>query len=136
LFEFAEIVKIFNSTLRTGVDSDQWLRPTAFITPVPKIPNSGTVSDFRHISHTLILSRIIEKFVVSRWLRPAITSDLMSDELAFRPTESTSCALVYIMHHVTRMLETNSYVTCLLIDFFKAFDHAVVVDKLSKLHLP
>ena len=43
------------------------------------------------------------------------------------------------MHHVTRMLETNAYVRCLLIDFSKAFDivdHAVLLDKLDKLRLP
>jgi len=74
----------------------------------------------------------------------AITSDhddLISDQFAFRPTESTSCALVYFMHHdVTRMhagilhmnlfracmLETNSYVRCLHVDVSKAFD---VVDQ-------
>ena len=37
-------------------------------------------------------------------------------------TGSTTCALVYFMHHVTRMLEANAYVRCLLIDFSKAFD--------------
>jgi hypothetical protein len=43
------------------------------------------------------------------------------------------------MHHVTRMLETNAYVRCLLIDFSKAFDvvdHVVLVDKISKLKMP
>ena len=43
------------------------------------------------------------------------------------------------MHHVTRMLETNAYVRCLLIDFSKAFDvvdHVVLIDKISKLKLP
>ena len=81
---------------------------------------------------------IIEKLVVSRWLCPAITPDLISDQFAFRPTRSTTCAL-YFVHHVTRMLETNAYVKCLLIDFSKAFDvvdHVVLVDKLSKLKLP
>jgi len=121
-------------TLHHGLNvPNQWL--TAVITPVPKIPNPGTLSDFRPISVTPILSRIIEKLVVSRWLRPTITSDLISDQFAFRPTGSRSCALVYFMHNVTRMLEAR----CLLIDFSKAFDvgdHVVLVDKLSKLHLP
>jgi len=52
---------------------------------------------------------------------------------------STTCALVYFMHHVTKMLETNSYVRCLLIDFSKAFDtvdHVKLLEKLHKLHLP
>ena len=117
---------MYNSTLRTGVVPTQWL--TAVITPIPKIPNPGTLSDFRPISVTPILSRIIEKLVVSRWIRPAITSDLISDQFAFHPTESTTCGHVYFMHHVTRMFETNSYLRCLLIEFSKAFgvvDHIV-----------
>ena len=122
-YELADVVAhLYNSTLRTGVVPHQWLIITAIITPVPKISNPGTLSDFRPISITPILSRIIEKLVVSRWLRPAITPDLMSDQFAFCPTGSTTCALVYFMHHVTRMLETNAYVRCLLIDFSKAFD--------------
>ena len=43
------------------------------------------------------------------------------------------------MHHFTRMLETNAYVRCLLIDFSKAFDvvdHVVLIEKISKLKLP
>jgi hypothetical protein len=49
------------------------------------------------------------------------------------------CALAHFMHHVTRMLETNSYVRCLLVDFSKAFDvvdHIVLIEKLVKLDLP
>lgn len=123
--------------MRTGIVPNQWL--TAVITPVPKIPNPGTLSDFRPISVTPILSRIIEKLVISRWLRPAITNDMISDQFAFRPMGSKTCTFVYFMHHVTRMLETNSYVRCLLIDFSKAFDvvdHEVLVNKISKLKLP
>jgi len=119
-FELAEIVTHkFNSTLRTGVVTNQCML-TVVITPVPKIPNPDTLSDFRPISVTPLLSRIIEKLVVSRWLHPAITSDLISDQFAFRPTGITSCAIVvYFVHHVTRMLETNSYVRCLPVDFSK-----------------
>jgi hypothetical protein len=137
-YELADVVAhIYNSSLRTGIVPLQWL--TAVITPVPKNSNPGTLSDFRPISVTPILSRIIEKIVAARWLRPAITPELISDQFAFRPTGSTTCALAYFMHHVTRMLETNAYVRCLLIDFSKAFDvvdHVVLIDKLSKLDLP
>jgi ribonucleases P/MRP protein subunit RPP40 len=48
------------------------------------------------------------------------------------------CAYLF-MHHVTCMLENNSFVRCLLVDFSKAFDrvdHVVLVQKLSKLELP
>ena len=91
----------------------------AVISPVPKIPNPSTLSDFRPISVTPILSRILERYVVSHWLRPAISVEQLADQFGFRPTGSTTCALVYFMHYVTKMLETSSYVRCLLIDFSK-----------------
>jgi len=43
------------------------------------------------------------------------------------------------MHHAALMLENNSYVRCLLIDFSKAYDivkHAVILSELSALDLP
>ena len=44
------------------------------------------------------------------------------EQFGFRPTGSTTCALVHFIHHATLMIENNSYVRCLLIDFSKAFD--------------
>ena len=43
------------------------------------------------------------------------------------------------MHQVTKMLESNGYVRCLLVDFSKAFDivnHVTILRKLSGLSLP
>lgn len=48
------------------------------------------------------------------------------------------CALVYIKHYATRMLENNAYVQSLLIDFSEVFDrvnHVILVKKLSNLQL-
>jgi Reverse transcriptase (RNA-dependent DNA polymerase) len=127
---------MFNCTLRSGSPLRQWL--TTVITPVPKTSCSSTISDFKPISVTPILSCIIEKIVVHRWLRPAIDFDLIADQFAFRPSVSTTCALIYFMHHIIRMLESNAYVRCLLADFSKAFDqvdHAVLLKKLSRVPL-
>ena len=138
-YELAEaIAHIFNCSLRSGVLPCQWL--TAVITPAPKISNPQNFSDFRPISVTPLLSRVLEKFVTNRWLQPAIAAaGLIDDQFAFRRTGSTTCALTYFMHHITRMLENNSFVRCLLVDFSKAFDrvaHVVLLQKLSKLKLP
>jgi len=41
------------------------------------------------------------------------TTTTISDQFAFRPTGSATCALTFFMHHVTRLLEEHSYVRCL-----------------------
>jgi len=65
---------------------------------------------------------LAEKLVVRNWLFPSIPTECIMDQFVFRRTGSTTAALVSLMHHVTRMLETNNYVHCLTIDFSKAFD--------------
>jgi len=136
--ELANIVShIFNCSILSGRVPSQWL--TAIVTPIPKIPRPLHVSDLRPISVTPILSRVVEKLIVNKWLRPAIPSHSIADQFAFRRTGSTTAALVYLMHHVTRLLETNTYVRCLMIDFSKAFDivdHAIIAEKICKLSLP
>jgi hypothetical protein len=50
-----------------------------------------------------------------------------------RVTRSTTAALIYVLHHITRMLENNSYVRCLFIDYSRAFDtinHELLIRKL------
>lgn len=137
-FELADVVAhIVNSSICSGKVPVQWL--TAIVTPIAKVPKPMTLNDFRPISVTPILSRMIEKLIVEKYLRPAILPYIVKDQFAFRPTGSTTCALVYFMHRITEMLEVNSYVRCLLIDFSKAFDvvdHNVLIEKLCKLNIP
>jgi len=91
------------------------------------------------ISVTPILSRLAEKIFVQQWLRPAVPMELLKDQYAFRPTGSTCCAVVDFIHHSTLMLENNSYIRCLFIDFSKAFDvvhHSILLSKISSLNIP
>ena len=77
--------------------------------------------------------------MVKQYLLPAIRSDDVVDQFAFRPTGSTTAALIYILHYVTLLLETNEYVRCLLVDLSKAFDtvnHFILIEKLQKLDIP
>jgi hypothetical protein len=43
--------------------------------------------------------------VVSKFLLPVLPKPLFNDQFAFRPTGSTTAALVHVLHHTTRMLE-------------------------------
>jgi hypothetical protein len=121
----------------TGTVPSNWL--TAIVTPVPKISIPQNLSDFRPISVTPIISRLAEKLLVRYWLRPALAEVDLVDQYAFKPTGSTNCALINCIDHITRMLETNEYVRCMLIDFSKAFDivdHAILLRKLNALAMP
>jgi hypothetical protein len=136
-YELASIVaRIFNISFLTGQVPNNWL--SAVVTPIPKVPLPKHLNDFRPISVTPLLSRLAEKLIVTRWLRPAIPNENITDQFAFKPTGSTTCAIVYSMHHITRLLETNNFVRCLCIDFSKAFDtvrHELLLPKLKKLPL-
>ena len=64
---------------------------------------------------------------------------LFSDQFAFRPTGSTTSALIYLLHHLTHLLQEHEYVHVIALDFSKAFDtvrHSSLLTKLSNLPLP
>ena len=89
-------------------------------------------SDYRPISITSVLSRILERIVVKDFLYPApITPPAplsFSDQYAFRPTGSTTAALIGILHSNTCLLSSNPFVIVFALDLSKAFDtvrHAV-----------
>ena len=68
-------------------------------------------SDFRPISITPVLTRIMERIVVSEFLYPAFleppTCLDFHDQYAFRPTGSTTAALISLLQAVTDLLSHN-----------------------------
>ena len=82
----------------------------------------ASLTDYRPISVTPLLSRTMEKIVKRNWLLPAIPNEWVCDQFGFRPTGNTTYALTFILHHVTAMLEHCEYVRFMLIGFSKAID--------------
>jgi hypothetical protein len=136
--ELAEIVAhLMNSSLCSGHVPSSWR--TSVVTPIPKVFNPNSLTDFRPISVTPILSRVAEKLFVHKWIKPALPAEALRDQFAYQQTGSTNCALIKCFDYVTCSLEQNDYMRCLLVDFSKAFDtvdHALVVLKLKGLGLP
>ena len=71
---------------------------------------------------------------------PPTISLTIHDQFAFRPTGSTTAAIISLFHKVTHLLLTNPYVIVIaLLDFSKAFDkvrHHTLIDKMAQLDLP
>ena len=137
----APLAKFFHQSLVTGVVPHQW--KTAVITPIPKIVTPARPSDFRPISITPVLSRSLERIVVRKYIYPAVLQSYpvlnFSDQFAFRPSGSTTAAIVAMLHTVRSMLTDNDYVHVFAFDFSKAFDtvkHASLMHKLAQLAIP
>lgn len=137
-FELAGIIShIFERTFQSGVIPNNW--KTAVVTPIPKTNKPTSLSEFRPISVTPILSRLAEKILVRSWLRPAMGDSILCDQYAYRDTGSTTCALIRFLDSATSSLEKNNYVKCVLVDFSKAFDivdHNIVITKINSLNMP
>jgi hypothetical protein len=137
----APLASLFHQSLVMGVVPRQW--KTAVIAPIPKVAAPAQPSDFRPISITPVLSRSLERFVVRQFIYPALLQPCLSldfsDQFAFRPTGSTTAALVAMLHTVRSMLADNDYVRVFSFDFSKAFDtvrHSTLTNKLAQLELP
>jgi len=124
------VAYLFNLSISTSTAPVQWKQ--ARIRPVPKLSNPKQHADYRPISVTPVLARVMEKTVVQTFLYPAFLSPPptlnFSDQFAFRPTGSTTACIINLIN----MLLSNPYVTVISLDFTKAFDtvrHSALFEK-------
>src|SRR6218665_223819 len=118
-------------------------RKTSIILPIPKVIQPAYPADFRHISNTHVLSRLLERLIVHTFIYPAFITPPMahqlSDQYAFRSTGSTTAALIALHQKTTTYLTVKPYATLISLDFTKAFDtvrHSTLARKLSFLDNP
>ena len=135
------LTHLFNLSAATSLVPRQW--KTAYIRPVQKVSSPKTHADFRPISITPVLTRIMERIIVRQFLYSAFhvppPTMTLSDQFAFRPTGSTTAALIQLLHTITSLLSTNQYVIVIALDFSKAFDtvrHHTLLKKLAQLDIP
>ena len=114
-FFAAPLADMFNLSLSSSVVPKQW--KAASILPIPKIASPQIPSDYRPISITAVLSRIMERIVVTPvtdYIYPSLQSPpptlTFTDQFAFQPTASTTAALIQLLHTVTTLLDTNLFV--------------------------
>jgi len=79
--------------------------------------------------------------VLHRAYPALLTPPLLSftDQFAFRPSGSTTAALITILHTITNLLTTNQFVIVIALDFSKAFDtvrHSTLLNKYSQMEIP
>ena len=112
----------------------------ADVVPLGKIPKPKSVdSDLRLISHTTVLSKLLEEFVF-KWLCPYIIPHIDPRQFDGIKNSSTTHALVNLIHQWIQATEVpGTMVRSCLIDFSKAFDridHNILMNKLRLLNVP
>jgi hypothetical protein len=108
------LCKIVNFSLTTSCVPAAWKQAT--ITPVPKKTPVCNPSDLRPISVTSLLSRVTEKVIVRKFLTPLLAAPTFHDQYAYKPTGSTTCALIDFTYRISIFLKIiRTFVACLLI---------------------
>ena len=118
----------------------QW--KASIISPTPKIPQPKTCADYRPITITPILSRLLGKQVARMFLYPILSLPnifcFFQDQFAFPPIGSTTASLIFLIHSITSLLQHNQHVHVISFDFSKAFDsvrHHTLIQKISKFQI-
>ena len=123
--------KFFNKCLTTGEFPDSW--KIAHITPIPKVHNQSSSSEYRSISVLPVLSKLFEKVLYHRVYAYLTEHNLIDKrQYGFRENHS-ELAITTIYDELLRNLD-NKLITCsLFLDLSKAFDrcdHEILLDKL------
>src|SRR6218665_2592988 len=135
------LAHLINRSLGSAHVPEQW--KLAVITPVPKVPKPTAPTDYRPISVVPVLSRMVERLIVQNYLYRAFQEspmcDDIADQFAFRPTGSTTAAIIELLQQTTDLLLTNDFVVIISTDFSRAFDtvrHSEMMKKYGILVLP
>jgi hypothetical protein len=113
------LTSIFNLSLRQGFVPSLW--KSANVSPVPKSsPAQDIDSDFRPISLTAIVSKILESFPY-RWLFQSIVGQIDSLQFGALRGSSASMALVHLLHRWYEACDDlGSSLRICLLDFSKS----------------
>ena len=134
-YELAEpVTTIFNASLASGIVPAIW--KDSNITPIPKIQSPTNEGDFRPISLTPCLSKVLEDFVVT-WMIDDIRNRIAPNQFGCLKGTSTAFCLLDMMHTWLSYLDSpNKHLRLCFLDFSKASDrisHNVLIRKLVDL---
>jgi hypothetical protein len=133
---------VYQLSLNHSTVPTQW--KSASIFPLLKIPQPLGCSDYRPLSLTPILCRVLERLLLRTFIYPLFdqksnVTSMLSDQYAYRPTGSTTAALISLLSTVSTLLETNPYVHLITFDYSKAFDtvsHFTLMSQVARVNMP
>ena len=132
--EIAPIIKIiFDRSLQTGKLPADWVK--ANVMPVFKKGDKSLASNYRPISLTCILCKVLEHILASNIVKHLDGQGLMYDlQNGFREKMSCETQLIMLIEDLARNASVGKQTDIILLDFSKAFDKVNHSKLLWKLH--
>ncbi|CAL4067303.1 unnamed protein product, partial [Meganyctiphanes norvegica] len=128
------LTMIFNKSLNSGECPDDWR--TANVTPIHKKGDRTDPSNYRPVSLTSQVCKILESIVRQHIVEHLTANNILSDrQHGFREGRSCLTNLLEIMESWTEILDENDGIDVAYLDFRKAFDlvsHRHLLYKMSK----
>lgn len=117
----APLTILFNNSLETGVVPSEW--KVAKVTPLFKKGDKHQASNYRPISLTSVIGKLLESLVKDKLLTHLEANNLIcSNQHGFVPKKSCETNLLESLDLFTNVLDGGGAVDSILLDFAKAFD--------------
>ena len=125
---------IINTSITTGKFPSAWKH--AMITPIFKRGDHNDIANYRPISLSPIMSKVLEKIVAQQLTTFLHAKQILSNsQHGFRPKLSTETALTTVANKLYTNIENKKLSLITLLDLSKAFDsvhHDTLLKKLAK----
>lgn len=129
----APLTLIFQRSLDTEVFPERWKK--AYITPIYKSGDNDNVKNYRPVSITSIVPKLLEN-LVSRQLYRVLSNVVNDNQHGFMKKRSTATNLISFTEYISHVLDDGGQVDVILTDFSKCFDkinHNLLISKLNAL---
>ena len=117
---------IFNASLNVHTVLCAHCFKAATIIPAPKKPKVKGLNDFRPVTLTSVVMKVLERLVLT-YLKSVTNSRMDPLQFAYRENRCTDVALALALHFVMQHLESpNRYARILFVDYSSAFNMAIL----------
>ena len=124
---------IFQLSLTSGTLPEDWTK--ARVTPIYKKGDKSTAANYRPISLTCIVCKLMEHIITSHLVKHLNNNNILYDlQHGFREKRSCETQLVMLIEDLASNLQAGRQTDLILLDFSKAFDKVTHEKLLHKLH--
>ena len=128
----APLKALFQKSIETGDVPAEWREGE--VVPIFKKGDGSHPGNYRPVSLTSILCKVMEMFVCDALLDHLLSADLLSyDQFGFLPNRSCALQLLVVIEEWTKIVDRRGALDVVYLDFKKAFDSVPHVRLISKL---